>query len=399
MKYTELLLFLLLIGCNNSPKEQIGKNKDILESEYTLTNNDFALEIIEAFVPFVGTPFKANDKLHISYELSVLNNRRIPLILKKVEVYNTKTPESPIAEFNSEYLNKRFKRHGMDRKDNPLELKGNQFGIINIWLSLNESSAIPLQVFHKLIFERIKDNGETTIHTFEAAIINIAQPTELSLSAPFNKGKWLYGINSHRDSRLITDGKASYPQRYAIDWLMIDEEGLIVKNEIINNKNWTSYGVELLAVANGTVVDIKDGIIENTPLTGEMAVPLTRETFTGNYVVIDIGNNIYAFYAHLIPNELKVKIGDQVTQSQVIGLLGNSGSSDAPHLHFHLETKSKTTLGGEGVPYYFKEFSQLKKYTDNEFDTLFEQLNVPLNMLKPSKRFNELPIGNGIVEF
>jgi hypothetical protein len=43
-----------------------------------------------------------------------------------------------------------------------------------------------------------------------------------------------------------------------------------------------------------------------------------------------------AFYAHMRPGSLKVKVGDKVVTGQVLGVLGNSGNTDAPHLHFHV---------------------------------------------------------------
>lgn len=398
MKYL-LLLIPMLIGCNNSSKKQPKNIKETTETSYKLKNTDFPVEIIEAFVPFASATVKADNKIHMSYELTILNNRTIPFILKKVEVYNANAPDSSIAEFDSEYLNIHFVRHGLTKEKNPLELRGNEFGVVNIWLTLEKSDSNLTQIFHKLIFERINDNQETKTYQMEVGRLNIPPQTEVLLGLPFKKGKWLYAQNHHRDSRFITEGKASYSQRYGIDWILLDNEGVYVKNESEQNENWITYGVELLAVSDGKVVDVKDGIAENTPLSENMAVSITRETIAGNYIVIDIGNDIYAVYAHLIPSSLKVKNGDLVKKGQVIGLLGNSGNSDAPHLHFHLETKSNITLGGEGVPYHFSEFKQLVKYRDDELEALFDSMKFPLKDLSPSIRFNELPIGNGIVEF
>jgi hypothetical protein len=80
------------------------------------------------------------------------------------------------------------------------------------------------------------------------------------------------------------------------------------------------------------------------------------ETVGGNYVVVDIGGGHFAFYAHLQPGSLTVKVGDRVRQGQVLGLLGNSGNSDFPHLHFHL-TDSPSPLASDGLPYEFTSFS------------------------------------------
>ncbi|MBU3069469.1 peptidoglycan DD-metalloendopeptidase family protein [Aestuariicella sp. G3-2] len=52
----------------------------------------------------------------------------------------------------------------------------------------------------------------------------------------------------------------------------------------------------------------------------------------GNYVVIQHGNNVQTKYLHL--HKRKVKTGDRVKQRQVIGTVGSTGYSTAPHLHY-----------------------------------------------------------------
>jgi len=91
------------------------------------------------------------------------------------------------------------------------------------------------------------------------------------------------------------------------------------------------------------------------PVPTLRAVPITLETVGGNYVIIDIGGGRYAFYAHLQPGSLRVKKGDRVRRGQVVGLVGNSGNSTEPHLHFHL-ADGTTPLGAEGIPYAHDAF-------------------------------------------
>ena len=64
---------------------------------------------------------------------------------------------------------------------------------------------------------------------------------------------------------------------------------------------------------------------------------------------------VFAFYAHLQPKGIRVKVGDKVRRGQVLALLGNSGNSDAPHLHFHV-TDGNSPLGAEGLPYVIESF-------------------------------------------
>jgi murein DD-endopeptidase MepM/ murein hydrolase activator NlpD len=57
-----------------------------------------------------------------------------------------------------------------------------------------------------------------------------------------------------------------------------------------------------------------------------------------------------------------VKVGDRVKKGQVLALVGNSGNSTEPHLHFHIVdavAPGTSTLGAEGVPYAIEQFEVL----------------------------------------
>jgi murein DD-endopeptidase MepM/ murein hydrolase activator NlpD len=109
----------------------------------------------------------------------------------------------------------------------------------------------------------------------------------------------------------------------------------------------------------------------------------------GNFVILDIGHGRYAFYAHLKPGSLRVRPGDRVRKGQVLGLVGNSGNSTEPHLHFHLMDDT-SPLGSEGIPYVHETFALVGKcaraLTDCKRGT-------------PDTRRREIPMGNMIVNF
>ncbi|QEG33941.1 Murein DD-endopeptidase MepM [Bythopirellula goksoeyrii] len=88
-------------------------------------------------------------------------------------------------------------------------------------------------------------------------------------------------------------------------------------------------GVTVLAAAPGTVVTAMDGAFDrwapsNPNPPGEI----------GNLVVIDHGGGIRTTYAHLKKDSVSVQVGDSVIAGQQVGLVGSSGGSTGPHLHF-----------------------------------------------------------------
>ena len=150
--------------------------------------------------------------------------------------------------------------------------------------------------------------------------------------------------------------------------MKLSGEGKLWHDDPKVNANWYSYGVEVLAVASGVVASIKDGIADNVPLSPARAMPITADTIGGNYVILALGNSGFAYYAHLQPGCLRVKPGDRVRRGQVLGLLGNSGNSDAPHLHFHISDDH--SLASEGLPYVFDSFEVLGTVDSDKISSL-----------------------------
>ena len=65
---------------------------------------------------------------------------------------------------------------------------------------------------------------------------------------------------------------------------------------------------------------------------------------------------VYAFYAHLQPGSIRVQIGETVTKGQVLGLLGNTGNSTGPHLHFQL-ADGPDILTATSLPFVIDQYT------------------------------------------
>jgi murein DD-endopeptidase MepM/ murein hydrolase activator NlpD len=120
------------------------------------------------------------------------------------------------------------------------------------------------------------------------------------------------------------------------------------------NGSYFNYRDTLYAVADGTVLRIRDGRPENNGDAHDAPIN-TLDELGGNYLVLDIGGGQYAFYAHCVPSSFMVREGDVVKEGQPIALLGNSGNSDAPHLHFEI-TDGPDILFSRGIPFVLKGY-------------------------------------------
>ncbi|HKN68597.1 MAG TPA: M23 family metallopeptidase, partial [Gemmatimonadaceae bacterium] len=193
--------------------------------------------------------------------------------------------------------------------------------------------------------------------TLETARIPVTSDL-LVIAPPLRGGPWLAANgpsaeSGHRRAMIPLDGAFYIAQRFAIDWVKVDATNKTYSGDSLKNSSYYAYGNDALAVADGIVTEVKDSIPENVPGINSRAVPITLETVGGNHVIVDLGGGHFAFYAHLQPGKIRVKLGDRVRRGQVLGLVGNSGNSTEPHLHFHVSDAS-SPLGSEGVPYAFE---------------------------------------------
>ena len=157
----------------------------------------------------------------------------------------------------------------------------------------------------------------------------------------------------HTRAALPVNGRVWIAQRYAVDWEQLDEEGRIYHGPQADVKSYTIYRKEVLAVADATVASTIEGLPNQTP--GKMPENIAIEEADGNSVILDLGSGKYALYAHLDPGSVRVHKGDTVKRGQVIGLVGNTGNSLAPHLHFHVMSGA-LALASNGLPYEIDDF-------------------------------------------
>ena len=149
-------------------------------------------------------------------------------------------------------------------------------------------------------------------------------PTGIYIGLPF-RGKWSVtqahdGPLTHKDA-----------WRHAWDFEITDEYGKTYSGKGLSCDDYYCYGKPVLAPADGYVVEINDGIDDNAIGNKNL------QNNWGNTVIIKHAEGIYSKLSHLRKGSIKVVKGSWIKQGEPLGLVGNSGNSPYPHLHFQIQ--------------------------------------------------------------
>lgn len=223
----------------------------------------------------------------------------------------------------------------------------------------------------------------------------------LVLGPPLEGPRWYASgsccLKGHSSAILPINGRLYLSQRYAIDWVQLDARGRAVAGDLEVNANWIGYGARLLAVRDGTVVSVRDGLPDGTP--GKDPPDTTLQNITGNHVVLGVGGGAFVLYAHMKPGSVRVRPGQRVRRGQVLGLLGNSGNSDGPHLHLQL-MDGPSPLASRPLPYVFDRLTARGKVPAGLPDEqVLSDRGAPIDAAKHGRQRRVLPMHKWIVDF
>jgi hypothetical protein len=361
-----------------------------------------ALAPVEARVPFAPTAFVGSDGLtHLAYELHVTNiyGDTGPLMPQGLDVY-ADDGRTPLASFNATDL------AGMSRpapaEHAPVTIESGKRVVFYVWLTLPAGRMTPRVLRHRMTMATAKHATEL----LDDVRVSLSNEAPLVIGPPLRGGLWLAhegpgNAHSHHWGSLVAvNGQLTIPQRYALDLVGIDPHGHAMRAGVkdiskTRHADWVGYGANVLAVADGVVRDMRDGEVEHAPLTPQPEPDsLTAHGLFGNYVVLEIRPGVFASYAHLQRGSVKVQAGERVHRGQLLGHLGQSGSSAAPHLHFQL-SNAVTFEGSEGLSFAFDRFDLLGPETEAQ---LFGQ-GEPWIPSPVRHRQAELPLNDVVIEF
>jgi hypothetical protein len=351
----------------------------------------------------------SDGRYHVVYELLLTNASPGAASLEAVEVLDAADGTEVLRLEGEDMIEEQALRTlepGHPAED--ASLPPNETRVLLLTASFESEDDVPDALDHR-IEGMAPGIGATEPSPFGylAGTLDLSRRTPPVLSPPLEGEGWIAAAgccgpdSNHRAGVFPVNGKLFAGQRFAIDWIRVDADGRVVSGDPSDVSNWVGYGAKVMAVADGVVVSSHDGLENQVPREFPDESTMTLEEIDGNHVVIAHGDGLYSFYAHLQPGSVEVEEGDVVQAGDRLGLLGNSGGSGGPHLHFHLMS-GPSPSGSDGFPYVFDSF-RLAGATDAkafEAALLEGEVSLPSRAkLSPVEHEKELPLSYTIVDF
>jgi Peptidase family M23 len=355
----------------------------------------------EQLTPVIGNAISepepvlaSNGRRELAYELQLINRSESTVTVRKLEAL---AGGKVVEKLSGKSLEVVMQPYGQPKHS--IKLKPGQGAYVLMDVSLARTAKVPAELTHRISLS-MQPKQAAVATDYELAPIGVDDRDAVVVAPPVSGPGWVVAngccseYTAHRGTVLPVNGAAHVAERFAIDFVQIDPLGKLFEGPLDQLSSYPYFGDEVHSATAGKVVGVLDNI-PNTP-AGAFPPAITAEKAGGNHVVVAMGGGRYAFYAHLQPGTVRVKLGQKVKVGQTLGLLGNSGNSNAPHLHFHI-MDSPHPLASNGVPYRFTKFTVEGKLTNLSGIEAGETAKIERVGL--GKRSAELPLNDEVIAF
>jgi Peptidase family M23 len=235
-----------------------------------------------------------------------------------------------------------------------------QTAVVWLDLTIDGGAPVPTEITHSVRLSVAKPVAGLigSDVTQDIAPVTVSTHKPASVSPPLDGPNWVNAngcctMTAHRMAANPVNAGLWFPERFAIDYIQLTNDFRLFNGDPTQLASYPYFGTAIHAAGDGKVVSVVDNLPEQVPSRSPSGLPLDQ--YPGNHIVQDLGDGNYALYAHLKPGSITVKAGDELKSGQSIAALGNSGNSDAPHLHFQV-MDGPQPLAANGLPFVIKSF-------------------------------------------
>ncbi len=345
-------------------------------------------------IPVLG----GDGRMHLAYEIKVANQTDLEVTLESLQATANGKPIGRLYDPTVLATVMRIDGDGTRSTVGP-----GQGATVFMDVAYPAKRKTPPKLRHQvnLSFRPEGSTDPPTTQAYTGVKVSVNDSEPLNVEPPLRGERWLIGngccdkITAHRGATLAINGTIDTPERFAIDFVQLTAANALVDGPYGNLASWPFFGDRIHAATDGKVVKIQDGLPEQTP--GVFPTDPTVQTAGGNFMVVRIDAGHYAFYAHMQPGSMRFKVGDRVRAGQVLGLLGNTGNTDGPHLHFHI-MDGASPLQSNGLPFTFTRWRGQGVVTNEA--PLFAGQSAPVDPGElAGKRRAALPLNDQLVKF
>src|SRR5271165_1785122 len=222
---------------------------------------------MQVSVPTPPVAFRADGQWHLCYEIYINNFKSNPWTVESIEAKSDKGVS--LLNVSGANLDKVMFHPAVaqDKKGGPgADIAPGETVVAYLWIDLPVSTPIPARLQHEITLKKPGDPN-----TYVLAAPSTAVATKLpEIVSPLRGKNWAAGngpanSSAHRRALIVVDGTPHISQRYAIDWVQIGDDNQTFTGDPSDNHSYHCFGVEAHGIADAVVVEVKDGIPENTP--------------------------------------------------------------------------------------------------------------------------------------
>jgi Peptidase family M23 len=353
------------------------------------------LAVHEAPVPFMGS----DGQVHLVYELWMANFSSADVVVEKAEVLGDGVV---LQTLDTATVAGRLQPAGVRESTGTLAKSTQSLLFLNV--ALAPGARIPRELSHRLsLHVSAAPTGHQDLSE-SGGTITVDRRSVVSIGPPLHGERYISAdsccdATRHTRAAMPVNGRVWLAQRFAVDWEQLNERGQIYTGPREKLESYAIFGKPVLAVADAVVESITDKQPEQTP--GSFPTDISLDAADGNSVILNLGDQHYAVYAHLQPGSITVQPGQKVRLGQVLGLVGDSGNSIVPHLHFQVND-GPSSLSSNGLPYEINDYQITGKTPGTAAFDEAESNGTPLAVIPVSPPQNvkkAMPLDQLIISF